>query len=337
LFDVRRREFIALLGGAATWPLTARGQSSGPVRRVGALMNFAADAAGGKERLAAFRQGLQVAGWEEGLNLHIDTRWAEGGDAERRKQAAELVALNPEVVLVWATPSVFALQRVTRTVPIVFAGVIDPVGSGLVRSLARPGGNATGFVSFEYALAAKWLELLKEVAPQTTRVAVLRDPTIPGGVGQFAAIQTVAPIGLELSAIDLRDTAEIEQAVAAFARDANGGLIVTASVFGASYPDVIATIAARHKLPAVYPFRYFTNGLLSYGSDQIEDFRRAAGYVDRILRGARPADLPVQAPVKYELVINLKAAKAIGLEVPATIIARANEVIEYGPLPSPIE
>ena len=192
----------------------------------------------------------------------------------------------------------------------------------------RPGGNATGFVSFEYALAAKWLELLKEVAPQTRRVVVLRDPTIPAGIGQFAAIQTVAPTGLERSAIDLRDAAEVERTVALFAREANGGLIVTASVFGASYPETIATIAARHRLPAVYPFRYFTSGLLSYGSDQIEDFRRAAGYVDRILRGARPADLPVQAPVKYELVINLKAAKAIGLEVPPTLLARADEVIE---------
>jgi putative tryptophan/tyrosine transport system substrate-binding protein len=240
----------------------------------------------------------------------------------------ELVAGEPEVVLAWATPTVRAIQEVSRTVPIVFAGVIDPVGSGLVASMSRPGGNATGFVSFDYALAAKWLELLEEVAPHTTRVAVLRDPTIPAGIGQFAAIQTVAPIGIELSVIDLRDAAEVERAVASFGRDPNGGLIVTASVFGANHPDVITAIAARYKLPAVYPFRYFTSGLLSYSSNQIDDFRRAAGYVDRILRGARAADLPVQAPVKYELVINMKAAKAIGIEVPPTLLARADEVIE---------
>jgi putative ABC transport system substrate-binding protein len=326
---MRRREFITLVGGvAATWLVAAHSQPSGATRRVGALMNFTADAAGGQDRLAAFLQGLQAAGWERGRNLRIDTRWADVSEAELRKYAAELIALDPEVVLAWATPTVRALQQMSRTVPIVFAGVIDPIGSGLVASLPRPGGNATGFVSFEYALAAKWLQLLTEIAPHTTRVAVLRDPTIPAGIGQFAAIQTVAPIGIELSAIDLHEAAEVERAVATFARGPGGGLIVTASVFGANHPDVITAIAARHRLPAVYPFRYFTNGLLSYSSDQIDDFRRAAGYVDRILRGARPADLPVQAPTRYQLVINMKAAKAIGLEVPATLLARADEVIE---------
>jgi putative ABC transport system substrate-binding protein len=325
---MRRREFMTVLCGAAAWPLAARAQPSGFVRRVGALMNFAADAAGGQARMTAFLQGLQAAGWAEGRNLRVETRWADGGPAVLRKYATELVALDPEVVLAWATPTVFSLQQVTRTVPIVFAGVIDPVGSGLVTSLARPGGNATGFVSFEYALAAKWVELLKEIAPLTTRIAVLRDPSIPAGIGQFAAIQTVAPVGIELSAINTQEADEIERAVAAFAREPNGGLIVTASVFGANHPDVITGIATRHKIPAVYPFRYFIGGLISYGSEQIDDFRRAAEYVDRILRGARPADLPVQAPTKYQLVINLKAAKAIGLEVPKTLLARANEVIE---------
>ena len=262
--------------------------------------------------------------------MRIDTRWA-AGDAERlRKYAAELVRLDPEVILAWATPAVASLQLVSRTVPIVFTGVIDPVGSGLVTSLARPGGNATGFVLFEYALATKWFELLKEIAPRMRRAAVLRDPTNASGIGQFAAIQAVAPIGIELSAVDLREAGEIERAVATFARDPDGGLIVTASQYGANHPSVITGIAARYKLPAVYPFRYFVSagGMLSYGPEEADDYRRAAGYVDRILKGAKPASLPVQAPTKYETVINLKTAKALGLTVPPSVLARADEVIE---------
>jgi len=326
---MKRRNFIALLGGAAAWPVVAHAQPSGDMRRVGALMNTANDSIG-QPRLAAFRQGLQEAGWVDGRNVRIETRWAEGDTALMRKYAAELVALRPDVVLAAATPTVLPLQQASRTLPIVFVGVIDPVGSGLVTSLARPGGNATGFVTFEYALAAKWLQLLKEIAPRVSRVAVLRDPALAAGIGQFAAVQTVAPIGLELSAIDLRDAGAIERDVAAFARDGNCGLIVTASQFGANHPDLITAIAARHKLPAIYPSRYFTSagGLISYGSDLVDEFRRAAGYVDRILKGTKPADLPVQAPTRYQLVINMKAAKTLDLEVPATLLARADDVIE---------
>jgi putative ABC transport system substrate-binding protein len=326
---MRRREFIAFAGGAGAWPLVAHAQPSGDMRRVGALMNTANDSTG-QPRLAAFRQGLQEAGWVDGRDVRIETRWTAGDAAQMRKYAAELVALRPDVVLASATPTVLPLQQASRTLPIVFVGVIDPVGSGLVMSLARPGGNATGFVSFEYALAAKWLELLKEVAPRTSRVAVLRDPTLAAGIGQFAAIQTVAPVGLQLSVVDLRDAGAIERDVAAFAREGSGGLIITASQVGANHPDLIAAAAARHKLPAIYPFRYFTSagGLISYGSDLLDDYRRAAGYVDRILKGTKPADLPVQAPTRYQLVINMKTAKALGLELPATVLARADEVIE---------
>ena len=329
---MKRREFVTLLGGAvAAWPLAARAQqaATGP-RRIGVLMNLSADAPESQRRLAAFVQGLQESGWVDGRNAQIDVRWTAGDTAQLRKHAAELVALKPDAILAWASPAVTLLLQGSRTVPIVFAAVIDPVGAGLVSSLARPGGNATGFVLFEYALAAKWLELLKDIAPRTTRAAVLRDPTIPAGIGQFAAVQTVAPVGLELSAIDMRDTKEIERAVATFASDHNGGLIVTANQFGANHPDVIAGIAVKYKLPAVYPFRYFVSsgGLLSYGPDQVDEFRRAAGYVDRILNGAKPADLPVQAPTRYELAINLKTAKALGLDVPPTLLALADEVIE---------
>src|SRR5712691_2954109 len=328
---MKRREFITLLGGAAAaWPLAARAQQGERMRRIGILMNLSADDPIGQARLATFLQELQAAGWAQDRNVRIDTRWA-AGDAERlRKYAAELVALEPEVVLAWATPAVVSLQRVSRTVPIVFVGVIDPVGSGLIASLARPGGNATGFILFEYALATKWFELLKEIVPRMTRAAVLRDPTIAAGIGQFAAIQVVAPIGIELSAVDLREAGEIERAVAAFARDPDGGLIVTASQYGANHPSVIIGIAARYKLPAVYPFRYFVSagGMLSYGPDEADDYRRAAGYVDRILKGAKPAELPVQAPTKYAAVINLKAAKALGLTVPDKLLATADQVIE---------
>jgi putative ABC transport system substrate-binding protein len=327
---MRRRAFIRLLGGAAaTWPLMAHAEGD-RMRRVGVLMNLGADDPESQRRVSAFLGGLGELGWVDGRNVRIETRWAGGNAAQLRKYATELVALEPDVVLAWATPAVSQLQQMSRNVPIVFVAVIDPVGSGLVTSLARPGSNATGFVNFEYALAAKWLELLKEIAPRTIRAAVLRDPTIAAGIGQFAAIQTVAGVGLELSAVDLRDANAIERAVAEFAREPNSGLIVTASQFGANHPDLIAAIAARHKLPAIYPFRYFVQagGLLSYGSDQVDECRRAASYVDRILRGTRPADLPVQAPTKYDLVINLKTAKALGIEVPPTLLARADEVIE---------
>jgi len=327
-----RRNFVNLLGlAAATWPLLASAQlADRSLRRIGVLMNLAADDPIGQVRLAAFLQGLQQLGWVDGRNVRIDTRWAAGDREYFRKYAAELVALRPDVILAFATPAVTALQEITRTVPIVFVGVIDPVGSGLVTSLARPRGNATGFVTFEYALAAKWLELLKEIAPGLTRAAVLRDPAIASGIGQFAAIQTAGPVGLELSAVDLRDAGEIDRAVSEFAQTPNGGMIVTASQFGANHPNLITALAARHKLPAVYPFRYFIDagGLMSYGADLLAEYRHAAGYVDRILKGEKAADLPVQAPVNYALVINLKTAKALGLTVPPTLLARADEVIE---------
>jgi putative tryptophan/tyrosine transport system substrate-binding protein len=328
---MKRREFITLLGGAAAaWPLAARAQQGERMRRIGALMNVGESSLVGQNRIAAFMQRLHQLGWIDGRNIRIDTRWA-AGDAERfRNYAAELVGLAPEVIVANTTPAVTALQQATRTVPIVFANVVDPVGSGLVASFAHPGGNATGFVSFEYALAAKWLELLKEIAPRVTRAAVLRETTSAAGIGQFAAIQTVGSIGMELSAVDMRDLAELERAVADFARGANGGLIVTASQFAVDRPAVIATLAARYKLPAIYCYQYFVSngGLISYGPDTIDPYRRAAGYVDRILKGEKPADLPVQAPTKYELAINLKTAKALGLAVPDTLLARADEVIE---------
>jgi putative ABC transport system substrate-binding protein len=262
--------------------------------------------------------------------VRIETRWGAGDASLYGRYAAELVALVPDVILAATTAAVVALKGVTSIVPIVFVGVIDPVGSGLVASLARPGGNATGFSLFEYAIAAKWLELLKEIAPLVTRVAVLRDPTIAAGIGQFAAVQTVAAIDIELNALGLEKAEEIEPAIAAFAHRSNGGLIVTASGFGANHPDLLTALAARHKLPAIYPFRYFVTagGLISYGSDLVDPFRRAADYVDRILKGEKPADLPVQAPTRYELVINLKTAKALGLTVPPTLLALADEVIE---------
>jgi putative ABC transport system substrate-binding protein len=300
------------------------------MRRIGVLMNLAADEPEAQTRLAAFLQGLQEAGWANGRNVQFDVRWAAGVSDRYRKYAAELLALNPDVILAATTPGVTSLQQASRTAPIVFVGVIDPVGSGLVASQSRPGGNATGFVTFEYALAAKWLELLKEIAPQLTRAAVLRDSTTAAGIGQFAAIQTVGSVGMELSAIDLRDADDIERAIAAFARRPNGGLIVTASQFGANHPETIAAFAARQKLPAVYPFQYFISagGLISYGPDVTDEFRRASGYVDLILKGENPADLPVQAPTKYELAINLKTAKALDLTVPPSLLARADEVIE---------
>jgi putative ABC transport system substrate-binding protein len=327
---VRRREFIGLLGGAAAWPLVARGQQPERMRRIGVLSGVEDDAEQ-RARLAAFLQGLQQLGWTEGRNVRIDTR-AGGGDATIiSKYAAELIALAPDVILAIGNATVSPLLQATRTVPIVFPILIDPVGAGFVDSLARPGGNATGFILFEYGIAAKWLELLKQIAPGVTRAAVIRDPAVAAGIGQFGAIQSVAPsFGVELNPVNVRDAGEIERAVAAFARSSNGGLIVTGSALAVVHRALIVTLAARHKLPAVYFDRFFVTagGLISYGTNQVDQFRRAAGYVDRILKGEKPADLPVQAPTKYELVINLKTAKALGLTVPPALLARADEVIE---------
>jgi putative ABC transport system substrate-binding protein len=329
---VRRRDFITLLGGAAaTWPLAVHAQQGERVRRVGVLMSLAADDSESSARLTAFVQGLQQLGWTDGLNVRIDTRWA-AGDADRgRKYAAELVGLAPDVILASGGSVAGRLLQVTRTVPIVFTQTPDPVGAGFVASLARPGGNATGFTSAEYGMGAKWLELLKEIAPRVTRAAIIRDPAISAGLGEFGAVQAVAPsFGVELRPIDVRDTGDIERTITAFARESNGGLIVTSSALAIAHRELIITLAARHKLPAVYAGLSFTTGggLMSYGADSIDPHRRAARYVDRILKGEKPTDLPVQAPTKYELVINLKTAKALGLEIPPTLLARADKVIE---------
>ena len=308
--------------------LGARAQQAGGRGRGGVV---AADDRQGQARLAAFVQGLRELGWTEGRNVRIDTRWAAGNANDARKYAAELVALAPDVILVSGGSVVGTLLQATRTVPIVFTQTPDPVGAGFVESLARPGGNATGFTNFEYGMGAKWLELLKQIAPGVTRVAVMRDAVTPQGIGQFAAVQSVAPsLGLEVSPINVRDAGEIERAVAAFARGPNGGLIVTGSGFAIVHRELVVTLAARYKLPAVYPLRFFVTagGLISYGADSIEPHRRAAGYVDRILKGEKPADLPVQAPTKYELIINLKTAKALGITIPPSLLATANEVIE---------
>ena len=331
--NIARRKFIAALGGTAiAWPLAARAQQADRMRRIGVLETRAADDPEGQARLAVFQQGLQELGWTDGRNVRIDYRWA-AADADRsRTYAAELVALAPDVILASASGSVAALLQTTRTVPIVFVNVIDPVGAGYVASLARPGGNVTGFTLYEYSLSGKWLELLKEIAPNLTRIAILRDPAVTAGIGQFAAIQAMAPpsFGVELSPIDVRDAGEIERDVAAFARESNGGLIVTASSGAIARRELIIMLAARHRLPAVYPFRYFVagGGLISYGPDTTVQFRRAAGYIDRILKGEKAADLPVQAPTEYELAINLKTAKALGLTVPPLLLARADQVIE---------
>jgi putative tryptophan/tyrosine transport system substrate-binding protein len=326
---MRRREFMTLVGGMASLSLTARALQSERKRRVGVLMGLAGDAQA-EDRIAAFVQGLQQLGWTDGRNLQIDYRRGAGGTDNTRRYAAELVALEPDVILASGGSVVGALLQATRTVPIVFTQTPDPVAAGFVASLARPGGNATGFATSEYGISAKWLELLKEIAPGVTRAAVLRDPTIAAGIGQFALIQSAASsFGVELSPIDVRDDIEIERGVAAFARGSNSGLIVTSSASAAVHRELIITLAARFRLPAVYSYRYFTTsgGLISYGPDPIDQYRRAAGYVDRILRGEKPADLPVQAPTKYELAINLKTAKALGLTPPA-LLARADEVIE---------
>jgi putative ABC transport system substrate-binding protein len=328
---MRRREFITLLGGAAaTWPLAAHGQqAANPV--IGVLDPGRAGDPVAQARHSAFLQGLQQLGWTEDRNVRIDTRWAAGNAADARKYAAELVALAPDVIFTDGNVGLGSMLEATRTVPIVFAIVPDPVGSGSVHSLSRPGGNATGFVMFEYSLCGKWPELLKEIAPGVTRVAVLRDPAVSAGIGQFAVIQSVAPaVGVDVSPVNLSDAAEIEHDVAAFAGSANGGLILTASALSALHRDLIITLAARYRLPTVYQERSYVDagGLISYGPNFVDQFRRAAGYVDRILKGEKPAELPVQAPTKYELVINLKTAKALGLTVPPTLLARADEVIE---------
>jgi len=328
---MRRRAFIALLGGAAaTWPLAARAQQE-RVRRIGVLMPSAADDPAFQARMTAFVQGLAQLGWIDGRNVRIDTRWGVADSDRIRKYAAELLALAPDVILANSSAALAALLQATRTVPIVFTTVGDPVGAGYVDSLARPGGNATGFTVFEYSIAAKWLELLKEIAPRVTRAAVLRDSAIAAGPAQFGVIQAAAPsLGVELRVVDVRDAREIERAITAFAQGSNNGLIVTGSPAAIFHRDLVITLAARHRLPAVYPVRVFAfaGGLISYGADSVDQLRRAAGYVDRILKGEKPADLPVQAPTKYELVINLKPAQALGLDVPPTWLARADEVIE---------
>jgi putative ABC transport system substrate-binding protein len=328
---MKRREVIALLGAAATWPLAARAQQGERMRRIGVLQSVAANDPAAQARYAAFLEGLQQLGWTDGRNVRIDTRWGAGNVADTRKYAAELVALAPDVILASGSAAAEPLLQATSTVPIVFAIVPDPVGAGYVASLSRPGGNATGFLMFEFSLCGKWLELLKEIAPGVTQAAILRDAAISAGIGQFAVIQSVAPsVGVDVSPVNMRNAAEIERAVAAFARSANGGLILTASALAAVHRELIITLAARHKLPAVYVERFFVagGGLISYGPNFVDQFRRAAGYVDRILKGEKPADLPVQAPTKYELVVNLKTAKALNLAIPASVLGRADEVIE---------
>jgi putative ABC transport system substrate-binding protein len=328
---VRRREFITLLGSsAAAWPLTARAQQSDRMRRIGVLMNTTADA-DQQASLTVFLQVLQQLGWTDGRNVRIDARWAGGDAQEIRRHATELAGLVPDVILATGTVAMRPLLQATRTIPIVFVNVADPVGAGFIDSLARPGGNATGFLQFEYTLSGKWLELLKQIAPTVTRAAVFRDAEVSSGIGQFAVIQSVAPaLGVDVGAINVRDADEIERTVATFARSSNGGLILTASALAVVHRELVIALAARYKLPAVYYRRYFVNvgGLISYGYEVDEQYRRAARYVDRILKGEKPADLPVQAPTKYELVINLKTAKALGLDIPATVLARADEVIE---------
>jgi putative ABC transport system substrate-binding protein len=328
---MNRRALILALGGAAAWPLAAQAQQGKRIRRVSVLMPYDANDPQAQARNAAFLQGLQQVAWTVGNNIQIDYRWSGGNEDDTRRYAAELVSLGPDVIFTSGSAAVGPLQRATRSVPIVFAQVPDPVGAGFVDSLARPGGNITGFTPFEYGIGAKWLELLKQIMPSVTRVAVIRDAAITAGIGLWGAIQSVSPsFGVELRPIDVRNAGEIERAVATFAGSANGGLILTGSALAIIHRDLIIALAARHRLPAVYYERYFAvaGGLVSYGSNSVEQFRLAAGYVDRILKGEKPADLPVQAPTKYDLVINLKTAKAMGLNVPETLLARADEVIE---------
>jgi putative tryptophan/tyrosine transport system substrate-binding protein len=329
---IRRREFITLLGGAAAWPLGASAQQSERMRRIGIVTSVLQTDADFQARYAGLRQALQQLGWTEGRNIQFDQRFGSAGDSDvMRRHAQELVALGPDLIVATGSPNVAALQQVSRSIPIVFLGIVDPVGAGFVASLARPGGNTTGFTAFEYGTSVKWLELLKEIDHRVTRAAVLRDPINPASIALLAAMQGVAPsLRMDLSPIDVRDAPGIEHAIAAFARRANGGLIVTSTGLTIRHRDLISTLAARYRLPAVYPYRYFvtSGGLISYGPDPIEYFRQAGAYVDRILKGEKPADLPVQAPTKYQLVINLKTAKSLGLTVPPTLLARADEVIE---------
>jgi putative ABC transport system substrate-binding protein len=329
---MKRRQFITLLGGtAATWPLAVRAQERERVRRIGMLLPAVADDPPNQARVGAFLQGLALLGWTIGRNVRIETRWAGNNAGDIRRHAAELVALAPDVILASGGSTVGELLQLTRTIPIVFPIATDPVGSGFVDSLAHPGGNATGFMNFEYSLSGKWLELLKQIAPGVTRAAILRDPGQGSGNMQFASIQALAPsLGVEVNPINARDAGEIERLVAAFARAPNGGLIVTSGASMVRHRNLTITLAARYKLPAVYSERFYAvaGGLISYGPDQIDQFRLAAGYVDRILKGEKPADLPVQVPTKYEMVINLKTAKALGITVSPALIARADEVIE---------
>ncbi len=329
---MKRREFIILLGGAAAaCPFAVQAQQGERMRRIGVLINFASDDAEGQARLTAFREGLRQLGWTEGRNIGIDVRWGSGGAERIGRYAAELVALAPDVILAATSPSVAALQQTTHTVPIVFVQIADPVGAGFVAGLAQPGGNTTGFTSFEYTLGPKWLELLKEIAPRVTRAGLLRDASSVGAIGLFGAVRAAAPsMAMDSSPLSLRDAGEIESGIAAFAREPNGGLIVLGAAGSVVHREQIVTLAARYRLPAVYPDHLFvtTGGLISYGPDRIDQYRRAASYVDRILKGEKPADLPVQAPTRYQLVINLKTAKALGLDVPPKLLALADEVIE---------
>ena len=325
---MRRREFITLLSGAAVWPIAAHAQQAERMRRIGVLMPFAKDNPEGQARIAAFLQEMQKLGWTEGRNLQIEYRWDTG---DLPKAATELVTLSPDVILASSTPAVAALQGATRTVPIVFTQVADPVSAGFVAGLAKPGGNTTGFTNIDYGIGAKWLELIKEIAPHVTRVGVIRDPAVTSSIGQFAAIQSAArSFGVEVSPLGGRDAKDIEQTVAEFARGSNCGLISVASPLASNNRNLIISLAARHRLPAVYPYRSFVadGGLISYGSDSVDPHRQAAGYVDRILKGEKPADLPVQGATKFELVINLKTAKALGLIFSSALLGRADEVIE---------
>jgi len=328
---MRRRDLISVIGSAAVWPLAAHAQQASRMRRIGVLVNLGKDDPLGQARQKAFMQGLQALGWTEGRDVQIDTRWG-GGDADQfRKYAAELIALQPDVVLATSGATMPALMQATRTVPIVFVQVPDPVGSGFVASLARPGGNATGFTQFDFSLSGKWLEVLKEIAPRVAHVAVLRDPVDPAGTGQFGAIQIAAPpLGIEVRPVDVREPNEIENGIAALANTTDGGLIITGSAPSAVHRDLIIKLAAQYRLPAVYPYRFYATdgGLVSYGPNTIDPYRQAASYVDRILKGAKPADLPVQAPTRYELVINRKTAKSLGLALPQAMVARADELID---------
>ncbi|MGA7664266.1 MAG: ABC transporter substrate-binding protein [Pseudolabrys sp.] len=329
---MRRREFITLIGGAAAaWPFAVRAQQPERMRRIGILLPAAADDAEFQAWVGSFLQGLQQLGWTIGRNVQIDTRWATANAAAIRRHATELAALAPDLILAHGSMTVGPSLEATHTVPIVFPVAADPVSAGFVNNLARPGGNATGFMNFEYGIAGKWLELLKEIAPGVTRAAVLRDTTNPTGIAMFGVIQAIAPsFRVELTSVNIRDEPEIERAIAAFGRSSNVGLVVTPSGSALRHRDLIVALAARYKLPAVYFERSYVaaGGLVSYGTDFVEQYRQAAGYVDRILRGEKPADLPVQAPTKYELVLNLKTAKALGIVVPPALLAQANEVIE---------